>query len=162
MVFWPTSQSYYNHLYVSLVARCLSVITSFNPTSKGFLKMVTSFLTWWCMHSSIRSKTAEISQQNSSNLSVYLVDQEVVNASFTFSLKDPGQGLWLSSSAGWWCDFGGSAGCMTDPGFGCVFFCLHIRIKITIVNLLRNNGVLKLLKPLLCRAGIFTVINDEL
>ena len=35
---------------------CLSVIASFSPTSNGFLKLVTDFLMWWCMCSSMRGQ----------------------------------------------------------------------------------------------------------
>ena len=47
----PTRQSYCK---VTPVARCLGIIASFNPTSKGFLKLVADFLMQWCMCSSMR------------------------------------------------------------------------------------------------------------
>ena len=43
MVVWSSSQWYYKDMYVSPVARCLCIIASFRPTSKGFLKFVSSF-----------------------------------------------------------------------------------------------------------------------
>ena len=54
MVVWPNKQGYCKDVFVSPVAWCHSVIASFNQTCKGFLKLVTSFLIQWCMHSSMR------------------------------------------------------------------------------------------------------------
>ena len=36
----------------------------FQSTSNGFLKLVTDFLTQWCMHFSMRSKQVELSKRN--------------------------------------------------------------------------------------------------
>ena len=87
------------------MARCLSVIASFSPTSNGFLKLVTDFFMWRYMHSSMRSEKAGGHPDKilvSWDVSVYEVSQEVPVASLFLSLKDPGHDpgvWWLSSSA---------------------------------------------------------------
>ena len=72
---WPTSQGYCKDVYFGPVARCLNVTASISPTSKGFLKFVTTFMMWLWMRFWIFKKLQKTDQklqlaswQNSGNL----------------------------------------------------------------------------------------------
>ena len=47
-------------MYVSVVAKCLSIITSFNPTSKGFLELVTDVMVYALLNEVKKSTSRDV------------------------------------------------------------------------------------------------------
>ena len=83
------------------MARCLRVISSFTPTSNGFLKLVTNVVMHAFLDEVKKGKGHPDNILVSWDVSVYEVSQEVAVASLFLSLKDPGHGFLILLGAGW-------------------------------------------------------------